>query len=41
MSKVASNEAPGVRQSMAWSHGWLGLLAGWRLFALFLRGTAG
>ncbi|MDR7060148.1 MULTISPECIES: PepSY-associated TM helix domain-containing protein [unclassified Sphingopyxis] len=40
MSKVASNEAPGVRQSMAWIHGWLGLLAGWILFAMFLTGTA-
>lgn len=30
----------GVRQSMAWIHGWLGLLAGWILFAMFLTGTA-
>ena len=40
MSKAASNEAPGVRQSMAWIHGWLGLIAGWILFAMFLTGTA-
>ncbi|AJP74573.1 PepSY-associated TM helix domain-containing protein [Sphingomonas hengshuiensis] len=32
--------AKGVRQSMAWIHGWLGLLAGWILFAMFLTGTA-
>jgi uncharacterized iron-regulated membrane protein len=25
---------------MAWIHGWLGLLAGWLLFAMFLTGTA-
>jgi uncharacterized iron-regulated membrane protein len=25
---------------MAWIHGWLGLLAGWMLFAMFLTGTA-
>ena len=25
---------------MAWIHGWLGLLAGWILFAMFLTGTA-
>jgi len=30
----------GVRQAMAWIHGWLGLLAGWILFAMFLTGTA-
>jgi len=29
-----------LRQSMAWIHGWLGLLAGWILFAMFLTGTA-
>lgn len=40
MSKAAPNDAPGVRQSMAWIHGWLGLLAGWILFAMFLTGTA-
>lgn len=33
-------KAPGVRQSMAWIHSWLGLLAGWLLFAMFLTGTA-
>lgn len=40
------NDAPstpparGLRQSMAWIHAWLGLLAGWILFAMFLTGTA-
>ncbi len=29
-----------MRQSMAWIHGWLGMLAGWILFAMFLTGTA-
>ncbi|MEH3101475.1 PepSY-associated TM helix domain-containing protein [Sphingomonas adhaesiva] len=29
-----------LRQAMAWIHGWLGLLAGWILFAMFLTGTA-
>ncbi|PSJ20495.1 hypothetical protein CVH10_17265, partial [Halomonas sp. ND22Bw] len=29
-----------LRQSMAWIHGWLGLIAGWLLFAMFLTGTA-
>jgi uncharacterized iron-regulated membrane protein len=29
-----------LRRSMAWVHGWLGLLAGWILFAMFLTGTA-
>ncbi|WP_380876586.1 iron uptake protein [Sphingomonas sp. DBB INV C78] len=33
-------EVPSLRQSMAWIHGWLGLLAGWILFAMFLTGTA-
>lgn len=32
--------AKGLRQSMAWIHAWLGLLAGWILFAMFLTGTA-
>lgn len=32
--------AQGLRQSMAWIHAWLGLLAGWILFAMFLTGTA-
>lgn len=30
----------GLRRSMAWIHTWLGLLAGWILFAIFLTGTA-
>lgn len=38
--KRPPNETPGLRQSMAWIHGWLGLLAGWILFAMFLTGTA-
>ncbi|USI72065.1 PepSY-associated TM helix domain-containing protein [Sphingomonas morindae] len=29
-----------VRRAMAWAHGWLGLIAGWLLFAMFLTGTA-
>lgn len=29
-----------LRQSMAWIHTWLGLIAGWILFAMFLTGTA-
>jgi uncharacterized iron-regulated membrane protein len=29
-----------LRQAMAWIHTWLGLLAGWILFAMFLSGTA-
>lgn len=33
-------EEKGLRQSMAWIHTWLGLLAGWILFAMFLTGTA-
>lgn len=40
MSSAAPNKAPGLRQSMAWIHGWLGLIAGWILFAMFLTGTA-
>lgn len=39
MSARAANEN-GLRQSMAWIHSWLGLLAGWILFAMFLTGTA-
>ncbi|HWK53894.1 MAG TPA: PepSY-associated TM helix domain-containing protein, partial [Hyphomicrobiales bacterium] len=27
------------RQSMAWLHGWAGLVAGWILFFVFLTGT--
>lgn len=29
------------RQSMSWLHTWVGLLAGWVLFFMFLTGTAG
>ncbi len=32
--------AKGWRQSMSWIHTWLGLIAGWILFAMFLTGTA-
>ncbi|PTD25130.1 PepSY-associated TM helix domain-containing protein [Sphingomonas fennica] len=30
----------GFRQSMAWLHGWAGLVLGWLLFAMALTGTA-
>lgn len=33
-------EQTGLRKAMAWIHTWLGLLAGWILFAMFLTGTA-
>lgn len=36
----ADAAAKGWRQSMSWIHTWLGLLAGWILFAMFLTGTA-
>jgi len=40
-ARGANGEAKsGWRQSMAWIHTWLGLLAGWILFAMFLTGTA-
>ncbi len=29
----------GFRQTMAWLHGWTGLVVGWLLFAIFLTGT--
>lgn len=28
-----------IRQSMAWLHGWLGLIFGWFIFIIFLTGT--
>lgn len=31
----------GFRQSMAWLHTWVGLVAGWVLFFVFVTGTAG
>lgn len=40
MSKAGPNDPHGLRQSMAWIHGWLGLIGGWILFAMFLTGTA-
>lgn len=39
-ASIGSGVARGVRQSMAWIHAWLGLLAGWILFAMFLTGAA-
>ena len=30
----------GVRQSMAWLHGWSGLVVGWVFFCVFVTGTA-
>lgn len=36
----AAPMARSLRRSMAWIHGWLGLVAGWILFAMFLTGTA-
>lgn len=29
----------GFRRTMAWAHGWAGLVVGWLLFAVFLTGT--
>jgi len=29
----------GFRQTMAWSHGWAGVLVGWILYAVFVSGT--
>ena len=40
MTTAATHSAKALRQSMAWIHTWLGLLAGWILFAMFLTGTA-
>lgn len=40
MSAPTTETARRLRQSMAWIHTWLGLLAGWILFAMFLTGTA-
>lgn len=37
---TSGEKARGLRQAMAWIHTWLGLLAGWILFAMFLTGTA-
>lgn len=38
--KTVLPDQKSLRQSMAWVHTWLGLLAGWILFAMFLTGTA-
>lgn len=40
MTATTTAAARSLRQSMAWIHTWLGLLAGWILFAMFLTGTA-
>lgn len=42
MTSVITGEAMAgsLRKAMAWVHGWLGLVAGWILFAMFLTGTA-
>ncbi|WP_076070342.1 PepSY-associated TM helix domain-containing protein [Sphingomonas montana] len=40
MTGVQDEVPQGLRKVMAWIHGWLGLLAGWMLFAMFLTGTA-
>jgi len=32
-------QGEGFRQAMAWLHTWVGLVAGWLLFAMFLTGT--
>jgi len=36
----ATTAQRGLRQTMAWAHGWLGLIAGWILFTMFLTGTS-
>ncbi|MCT8002931.1 PepSY domain-containing protein [Sphingomonas sanguinis] len=40
MSEATTNGQRGWRQTMAWAHGWLGLIAGWILFTMFLTGTS-
>ncbi|WP_343526049.1 PepSY-associated TM helix domain-containing protein [Sphingomonas sp.] len=40
MSGIAASAQRGLRQTMAWAHGWLGLIAGWILFTMFLTGTS-
>lgn len=35
----AARAAPGLRQTMAGLHSWVGLLMGWLLYAMFLTGT--
>lgn len=32
-------QAPGLRQRMSWLHTWVGLLAGWLLYAMFITGS--
>jgi len=40
MSEAHTGPQRALRQTMAWAHGWLGLIAGWILFTMFLTGTA-
>ncbi|MDQ1232340.1 PepSY domain-containing protein [Sphingomonas sp. SORGH_AS_0879] len=40
MSEATMSGQRGWRQTMAWAHGWLGLIAGWILFTMFLTGTS-
>ncbi|MDR6114658.1 MULTISPECIES: PepSY-associated TM helix domain-containing protein [unclassified Sphingomonas] len=40
MSEATTPVQRGWRQTMAWAHGWLGLIAGWILFTMFLTGTS-
>lgn len=40
MVRGARDTGRGLRQAMAWIHTWLGLLAGWILFVMFLTGSA-
>lgn len=39
MNRRQKESAPGLRQSMAGLHTWVGLLLGWVLYAMFLTGT--
>ena len=39
MSPSTASPAPGLRQTMADLHTWVGLLLGWVLYAMFLTGT--
>lgn len=34
-----TSAAPSLTRLMAWLHGWLGVVAGWLLFAVFITGT--
>ena len=39
MSGMVAESQRGLRQTMAWAHGWLGLIAGWILFTMSRTGT--